>query len=345
MLPDLAVSATAAWWEAIAEALMTWNHAVSPVSWGKVALLVVPGLLFGLSRVFDLLTVPAGLGFQLVAVLALGALVLQKRVPVWGLLALGLLTGWALQWMNILLPEELTTGLLRITLPAANALGRRLIYASGGGQLIVAVLIWLVSIWLLWKYRPLWQRGTWAILLLAVAILGASILLGVNALLLAGLVLLTVGLGLPLARQHGSLASLFTLGVFSSLVLLDSDYYSAQILKTQSFYPLYVIPLLWMVVSIAPLFLMRAQTLRGQAIGLLAPALVWGVARVAVPVLIRPDFHSLSIWLNEALLSAFVVLALALAFYLYSRANSPFAPAREPHDAQVIGDKGRTVPG
>jgi hypothetical protein len=168
------------------------------------------------------------------------------------------------------------------------------------------------------------------------AIVGASILIDANVLLYAGLVLLPVALGLPLSRQYGSLASLFVLGVFSNLVLLDSDYYSGSILNTQPFYPLYVIPLVWMLVSVAPLLLLRAQTLRGRATGLLAPALVWGTARIAVPLLFRPDFHPLSIWLGDALLSAFVLFVLALTFYLYSQSGNPITPSKDVQVSQTV---------
>jgi hypothetical protein len=335
-LPDLAASSMAAYWEATEEVLMLINHTVTPVSWGKVALVVVPGLLFGLARVFDPLILPAALGFYLVAILAISALVVQRRLPVWGLLAVGLFTGWTVQWLNMLLPEKLVRGLFRLNLAATTDLGTNLIFSPELQQLIVAIPVWLVSIWLLWKYRPLWRRATWAILLLGLAIVGASILINVNVLLYAGLVLLTAVLGLPLARQYGSLASLFTLGVFSSLVLFDSDYYSGSIVNTQPFYPLYVTPLIWMLVSIAPLFLMRARTLRGQAIGLLAPALVWGTARIAVPLLFRPDFHPRSIWLGDALLSAFVVFVLALTFYLYAQAGNPTTPAKDIQVRQAV---------
>jgi hypothetical protein len=202
--------------------------------------------------------------------------------------------------------------------------------------LIIAVPVWLVSIWLLWRYRPLWRRATWAILLLGLAILGAAILIDLNVLLFAGLVLLTVALGLPLARQHGSLASLFILGVLSSLVLFDSDYYSGAIIKTQAFFPLYVIPLIWLLVSVAPLLLMRAQTLRGRAIGLLAPALVWAIARIVVPLFVRPDFHPLYVWLGDTLLSAFVLFVLALTFYLYSQADNPITPSEDVQVSQIV---------
>jgi hypothetical protein len=73
--------------------------------------------------------------------------------------------------------------------------------------------------------------------LLVLGIIGVSILIDLNVMLFAGLVLLTVALGFSLSRQHGSLASLFILGVFSSLVLLDSDFYSGAIINTQPYYP------------------------------------------------------------------------------------------------------------
>lgn len=336
ILPDLAASLTAAYLEATQEVLMLVNRAVTPVSWRHVVLVVVPGLLFGLSRVIDLLTLPAVLGFELVAILAIGVLLIHKRPPIWGLLALGLLTGWGLQWMNMALPEELTRAMFRINLMATRELGTHLIFSPDTQQLIIAVPVWLVSIWLLWKYRPFWRHAPWAIMLLGLAIVGASTVNNVNVLLYAGLVLLTVALGLPLARQYGSLASLFILGVFSSLVLIDSDYYSSAILNTRPFYALYVAPLIWMLVSVAPLLLMRAQTLRGRAIGFLAPALIWGIARVVVPWLSRPDFHSLSVWLGDALLSAFVLFVLALTFYLYSQSGNPKTPPKDVQASQIV---------
>lgn len=315
---------------------MILNRTVAPVSWGKVALVVIPGILFGISRVISSLGLPAGLGFLLVAILAIGVLVVQRRLPIWGLLALGLLTSWALQRISFLLPGELIRGLFRINLPATNDLGKHLIVSTNIQQLIIAIPIWLVIIWLLWRCHQFWRYATWAILLLGLAIVGASILINVNVLLYAGLMLLPVALGLPLSRQYGSLASLFVLGVFSNLVLFDSDYYSGYIVNTQPFYPLYVIPLVWMLVSVAPLLLLRAQTLRGRAIGLLAPALAWGTARIAVPLLFRPDFHPLSIWLGDALGSAFVLFVLALTFYLYLQSGNPITPSKDVQVSQTV---------
>lgn len=291
---------------------MILGRTAAPVSWGKVALVVVPGLLFGISRVVSPLGLPAGLSFLLVAILAIGLFVLQRRVPIWGLLALGLLVGWALQWISLLLPAELTRGLF------------------------LAVPIWLVTLWLLWKYHPLWRHATWAILLLGLASVGASILINIDLLLYAGLVLLPVALGLPLSRRYGPRASLFALGVVSQLALFDSDNYSGDILNTQPFYPLYVMPLVWMLMSVAPLLLLRAQTLRAQAIGLLAPALVWGTARIAVPWLFRPDFHPLSVWLGDALLSALILFVLALTFHLYSQSGIPSVPPKAVPASQTV---------
>ena len=315
---------------------MILNREVAPVSWGKVALVVVPGILFGISRVISPLGLPAGLCFLLVAILAIGALVVQRRLPVWGLLALGLLTSWALQRISFLLPGELTRSLFWIDLPATNDLGRYLIFSTNIQQLIIAVPVWLMIIWLLWKYHRFWRYATWVMLLLGSVIVGAAILININVLLYAGLVLLPVVLGLPISRQYGSLASLFVLGVLSYLVTFDSDYYSGYIVNTQPYYPLYVIPLVWMMVCVAPLLLLRARTLRGRAIGLLAPALVWGIARVAVPLLVRPDFHPLSIWLGDALGSVFVLSVLALTFYLYSQSGNQITPTTDVQVSRTV---------
>ncbi len=335
-LPDLAASLTASYVEAIEEVLMNLNRTVIPVPWEKVALVILPGLLFGISRVVYPLGWPAGISFLLVAMLAMGVFVLQRRLPIWGLLALGSLTSWVLQRTSTLLPKELTRSLLRIDHPATVELGKRLLFSFSLQQMMIAVPVWLVIIWLLWKYRQVWRSSSWVILLSGLAIVGASILSGANVLLYTGLVLLPLALGLPLSRQYGSLASLFVLGVFSYLVLSDSDYYSAYMMDTQPFYPLYAIPLVWMLVSLAPLLLLRAQTLRSRATGLLAPTLVWGTARIAVPLLFRPGFHPLSIWLGEALFSAFVVFLLALTFYLYSQLGDPIRPSKDVRASQMI---------
>lgn len=330
-LPDLAASLSAAYLEATEEVLMKLNHTTAPVSWRKVALVVVPGILFGISRVISPLGLPARLSFLLVAILSIGILVVQRRLPIWGLLVLGLLTSVALHWISFQLGKELPRSPFRIYLPATNELGKQLIVEPTiqQMQLIIAVPIWLVIIWLLWKYHQFWRNATWAILLLGLAIVGASILIDLNGLLLdAGLVLLPVALGLPLSRQYGSLASLFVLGAFTYPMIFDSDYYSGYLINTQPFYPLYVIPLVWMLVSVAPLLLLRAQTLRGRAIGLLAPALVWGTARIAVPLMFRQEFHPLSIPLGEALLSASVLFVMALSFYLYSQSGNPITPSK-----------------
>jgi hypothetical protein len=328
-LPDLAASLAAAYWDVTEEVLMLFNRAVAPVSWGNVALIVLPGILFGLSRVISPLGWPAGLSFLLVAILAIGVLIARKRLPIWGLLALGLLASRVLQWISLVFPGGLARGLQRIGPPAARALGTHLIFSPNLQHWIISIPIWLAILGLLWKYRQVWRSAAWAVLLSGLSIIGASLLIDASILLYAGLVLLPVAMGLPLSRQYGSLAALFVVGAFSSLVLFDSDYYSGPVLQPLPLYPLYVIPLIWMLVSVAPLLLLRAQTRRGRAIGLLAPALVWGTARIVVPWLFRPDFHPFSVWLGDALLSAFVLFVLALAFYLYSQSGNPTPPAKD----------------
>jgi hypothetical protein len=94
-----------------------------------------------------------------------------------------------------------------------------------------------------------------------------------------------------------------------------------------TFYPIYVLLLSWFFISVAPLLLLRARSQRGRAVGLLAPIVVALIMRVAVPWLVRPGFHPLRVWLGDALGSAFAVLLLVLALVLYTRTDSPAAPA------------------
>ncbi|MBL8058373.1 MAG: hypothetical protein JNK29_16835 [Anaerolineales bacterium] len=196
-VPDLAVSLAAAHWEAAEEALMSLNRSVAPVAWGQVGLVVVPGLLFGLARVIGPLGWPAGLSFLLVALLALGGLVVRRRLPVWGLLALGLITGWAMQWLSVWLPGTLPLGLLGRRVPAAADLGVRLLTSPATQQAVVAFPLWLITFWLLWRHRQPGRLAAGALLVVGLAGVGAAFLVDGGTLLAAALV------GLPLAWRWG----------------------------------------------------------------------------------------------------------------------------------------------
>lgn len=324
IVPDLAKSCSIAYLEAAREDLMRLSQTITPVPWRNVALVIVPGILFGISRVVSPLGWLAGAGFVLVALLAAALLLRQRPLPIWSLLVLGLLTSWALQLFSYGLPGLLIRSLTRLDFPALHAWGNSLLFSPESQQMVAAIPIWLAIFWLLWKYYPAWHSARWIILLIGLSIAAAIILIDTLILLSTGLVLLPAAIGLALSRRFGSLASLFVLGACSQQVLFDSDYYSGSLVINQPFYALYVLLVIWLLVTIAPLLLLRAQTLPGQAAGLLAPALAWGAARIIVPWLVSPDFHPVSTWLGEALLSTGIVLVLALTFYLSVQAGNQF---------------------
>jgi hypothetical protein len=311
ILVDLVVSASAAYLQAAKEVVMTINHRITPMSWHKVMLVVVPGILFGISRIYFPLWWPAVVSFVLVAILAFAALATQKHLPAWGLLVLGLLTNWVLLWIGFQVMEELAT---------------RMRVGHSIRHLFVAIPLWVVIIVLAWKYEHAWPVPSWALALFALSVVGVSALVGYGVLSTVGLMLLPVALGLPLSQRHGSLASLFVVGAYS-LWLFDSDFISGHLLRDMTFYPVYAILLAWLFISVAPLLLLRARSRRGQVAGLLSPIVVVLIARTAVPWLARPDFSPLRIWLSDMLLSVFTLLILVLALVLYTQTDGPETPA------------------
>jgi hypothetical protein len=298
---DLLLSACAAHLEAVGEVLMAVNPTLKPVPWGQVLLVVVPGLLLAYARIYPPLASAALISFALVVFLALAWLALQKRLPAWGLLGLGLLVGWVL---------------LLIVGQVQNELGIRLRLDYNQLQLLVSAPVWILILLLAWRYTPGRAIPAWGWLVLLLVVAGFTAYLGPGVLSSVGFILLPAALGLPLARQHGPLASLFVIGAYSPW-LFDADYYSVPLMKDMAFYPFYVL-LLWVfMIGLAPLLLLRARSRLDRAVGLLAPVFLALGAAVAVPWLMDPGFHPLRIWLGTAGLMAFTLLVLALGFFLY----------------------------
>jgi hypothetical protein len=308
---DFMSSALTAYVEEIEEVIMVGNRSISPLSWWEVILVVLPGIFFGISRSYYSLGWLSSVSFILVMIFALGWLITKKRLPAWGLLVLGILTGQALMLIGIL---------------AREAVGRYYHLDFNTISLILAIPLWIGVIALVWRYRHTW-RGLWlALILLAVMMLAESGSAGYSMFSTLGFFLLPLAIGLHVARRHGYHAVLFVAGAYS-LWLFDSDYFSGPGLHEMGFYPIYASLLVWIYLCVAPFFFLRAKSKLRQALGLLIPIGLAAIARVAVPLLaLGAGIHPARIWSGDTFLSVFGVLMLGLSLGLYWRVGERVIP-------------------
>lgn len=316
---DLVQSAFEANAQALEEVLMAVSTSLKPMSWPGVLLVVAPGILFGISRVYAPLGIFTRIAFLLIAVLALGVLIVREGLPAWSFLVLGLVANFGLMLLIFVVPDALQSS-LRIDFNT--------------GQLLVGIPLWLAILALAWRSKITWKLPLWVWTLLFLGTLVALSRRDLSLANAAGLMLFSVAVGLPLSRRYGALAVLFVVGGFS-VWLTDSDTISGYLLRDLAFYPYYAVLLPWLFISLGPLFFVRARTRTGQFIGLLAPIALMLISRVAVPWLIRPDFHPASIWINESLMSAFTLALLALALALYTRSEPPPEPGPTAEDSRL----------
>lgn len=312
MLLDFIGSLYAAYGETL-EAIMMTKHPITPMPWHSILLVVLPGTLYALSRIYPPLGIVAGIAFLLVFLLVLGATGRQRQLPTWGMFMAGLAMSW---------------GLLAITISFKEWTSRPLLTDDKVVNLLGAVSLWLIIGYQGWQYRQVWHRFRWVLGVGLLIVLGAALFVGISWLTSAGFLLLPVALGLPLARRHGAAALLFVVGAYS-VWLFDSDTFNGWWLRDKAFYPVFamLLPLLFM--GIGPLLFLRAATRRGQLVGLFTPMILMLVARVLVPWLVVPLAHSARLWRNDALLSVLTLLVFILALALYirvDRAESAIAP-------------------
>jgi hypothetical protein len=303
---DLFVSASAAHLESLGEVNMSLNHTIKPMTWDKVMLVVIPGILFGISRIYYPLGWLALISLFIVVLLALAWLVTQKGLPAWGLLGLGLATSWIL----------LRAGSLGMT-----ELGTRWRLEYSLREMLVSIPVWLVILLLMWRYMPAGRMPGWVWIAFILVIGAFTALIGTSVLATVGFMLLPLALGLPLAQRHGSLASLFVLGTYSQW-LFDSDFYSIPSLQGFTFYPIYVLVLSLFFMTVAPLLLLRARSQVRRVAGLLVPAGFALMLGMAVPWLAYPDFHPMRIWLGNMGIALLGLLILALALVIYTKAGN-----------------------
>lgn len=303
-LLDFAQSVGVTYWETM-EAFMAIKRPFTPMPWRYVLLVVLPGVLFGISRLYYPFYLPFQISLILIILWTLATLVTQKQIPGWGLLMAGLVISY---------------GLLAVNIVGGEWIAKTLHYNDELKRLLGAIPLWAVIVVMGWQHRQVWRSFSWALGLLLLVILVTALFVGMSALTTAGFMLLPVALGLPLARRHGAAALLFVVGAYS-VWLFDSDTFNGWWLRDKAFYPVYAMLLLVLFMAAGPLLFLRATTLRGQIVGLFTPMILMLVARVLVPWLIVPFAHPARIWRNDALLSAFTLLVFILGFVLYARVD------------------------
>lgn len=309
---DFILSVGTTYREAI-EAIMTIKHTFTPMPWRYILLVVLPGLLFGISRFYYPFYLPFQISFILILLLTFATLVKQKRIPGWGLLMIGLMLSW---------------GAMVVIIIGGEWLARLLHYNGELQRLLMAIPLWAVIGMLGWQYWQVWRSFSRIFVLILLVIVIAALFVGMDALTTAAYMLLPVAIGLPLARRHGTQAILFVVGAYCWW-LFDSDYISGWLINDLPFYAAYAVLMRLLFMSVGPLLLLRAQSLQGQVAGLLTPMAVVLVARVLVPWLVSPSSHPARIWWGDVLLSVFTLLAFSLAFALYTRVDrteSPITP-------------------
>jgi hypothetical protein len=293
---DLLWSVIAAHAENLKERLMPNPIPATPMPWRQVALVAGPGLLFALSRSVPGFWWPSVAAYLLVIALAAITLLRTRRLPTWSLLALGLLASWILQWAGAMAMDQLAR--MRVQFSVR--------------QLIVGIPFAIAVVALAWASRKRWPVPSWLVVLCPSVILAASAAVGRGLLGTLAVLSLPLAAALVLSGTHGARASLLVVGAYA-VYLFDSDHISGPLLNGMGFYPAYAIgvSLLWL--GVAPLLSLRARSWLGQTLGLLIPIALAMTAAVVIPWSIRPEAHSLRIWLGGALASVFVLTLIAAA--------------------------------
>ena len=321
------------------EAIMEMSKRFTPVPWLSVILACLPGLLMAVGRAnpknLDLLL--AILGYAFLALLVIGLPVTwwrSRRFPVWGLLPAGAMTWLATYFAGTALAKfvssfvsvysrwtgiEVWIGLLNLTLVVVIFV---LIFRRRRPPLA----FWLVlGIFLLYN------------LLVAINVRSSyydsygPFLGPIQFLFYSGLgvfeSLMLVAVGCLAARQYGHLALLVLVGGFS-IMFGDSDYIWPSMYRDWAGVTPYMVLVTLLVMVVAPLGLLRARIRLGRLLAVFIPMVVFGIARVALPLLV--DHQPFDLRSGEIVLSVNMLLSFSLGWILYDRlavpAPLPFAP-------------------
>jgi hypothetical protein len=324
------------------------DRSITPFSWGKIGLAILPGLLIvgarsglfgwilpGVQQAIEqnnLIPVYVALGIVVVG------LVVERPLPVWGFPALGIILlqspGWVLALLALFWDPYVPFGQVPFS------------------TLILVVLV-TAAIFSVYQARKRYgihiPRSGWLLLglLILVSLVGGVVEAGADRGLSAwesfwvllpvqlwwlGLILVPVAIGLPLARRNGIFAALVVVAFEFVLVeeVLDPTYsidfwayWEPTTALELARIVLAFLPALFFLV-VAPIWVFRSPSLRGRVLGLLLPPLV---ALVGIDVLasiaLRSteaaySFHS---WFAHGVDTAQLLLALVLAAVVYHSAQ------------------------
>ncbi len=310
---------------------MTDGSSPENASWVKVALAILPGLLYVeirgglLTRAFGL-SVPDwssnGL-LVLCAALVLAGLVVERRLALWCMPAAGLL-----------LPNVLFGGLAALS-PAAGRSEAWMGWLAFGFS---AALLWFAILLFAFAFRVRdhMSRFRWTLFgLLVTAALLPPILDMASALrtpgselislLLApgmaaffvGMYLFPTAVALPLARRYGVLAALLVVSaVYVTMnALFDPDYALAMWMSRETAALVGIIPPFCFLV-ISPLLALRARSIREQSWAIVLPPALGLLTIEVVAGAVRP-YYGLADWLRRGAGVAELVVIFVLAVLVY----------------------------
>lgn len=304
-----------------------------PLPWNKSMLAIIPGLLATVGLVSTDFSVRMLVGLILLVAFLVSVYWWNNRqVPGWSLMAVGMLTSIGLMIV--------TGGLGGL---AAIMVGR------SANTFVLFILLAIMTTLLVFSMRP--QRVSlfvWVLIALIILCQLAMrvkyfVLLGVswsvagqwlNISLYAAVIglLLPVVFGLLLAKRHGLLTMLFTIGVIyvSFQILIDvNSKVSDQIGDTLGFSAYKaLIPLLFTV--IAPLWFLRARSSFSRVGGMLT---LVGLAVIIDLIVVGLSYGGeldLIIWISFIPYTLSVLLSFALAYLLYRK--------NKKRPTQVAGD-------
>ncbi|MCK4450596.1 MAG: hypothetical protein KAX26_08390 [Anaerolineae bacterium] len=321
------------------------NRSFVPTSWIKVGLAILPGLfivgtrsgffrrVFGLENWLalgqhDLIPVYIALG------IVVAGLIVERRIAAWSLPALGMFLFGA--------PKCLFTLLARFGNP------RSPFWQVVPPYLMSAVLAAIAA---LAAYRVFKQHGLhiprsgWVLLGLMILVGMAGAIVGAITdrspdkwmafaanlplqLWLTGLLLLSIAIGLPLARRNGVLVGLILVAFEFVLVdeILDPTYsvgfwayWEPSAILDKAKIVLSYLPALFFLVVI-PIWVFRSRSTRGRVLGLLLPPFVALVSTDVIESIALQDTsgeYSMGSWLTHGVSTAQLLLPLALAAVTY----------------------------
>ncbi len=295
------------------------NHPLIPVSWLRVGLAILPGLLVigtrsgffedMLGRRISQVLEPNGL-LVLCALLIVTGLVLGRKLVAWSFPALGILL-FGVWWL----------------VPPVAAFGVYQVYKQKGlriprsGKIILCLLglvfaaDFILSV--LSDHNP--EKL-------------AAIVAGLSPLLLwIGLLLLPIAIGLPLAQREGLLAGLFIVAAEFILFfeIFDPSYALGMWTSNQALIvAAEVVPAVGFLV-VVPIWIMRSRSTHGRIWGLLLPVFAALIGTEAISGTVRPYYTG--IWLTRAIgIAQFLAtLALAVVLYVMNRQDGSPTPNQE----------------